>query len=168
MCAAPSCGVDRNKLNALLEEVANDPGKMSNSTSCELQQTQMGTPENHMALDYLLAGQGGAWALMAQECCTALRDGFEGQQSGITLTQRAVEEWQKEENSSCWDWLHGCQIGGCCEMHLWQCLSSLQRVHLVCTLTFHVRVVVMLCAGKWSIETCLKRDSLKKREAFDK
>nr|XP_041567673.1 uncharacterized protein LOC121468294 isoform X2 [Taeniopygia guttata] len=130
MCAAPPRGVDMNELNGLLEEVVNDTVEMPISTSYELQQTQMGTPENRMALDYLLAGQGGTWAIRGRGCCTASSDGFEGQQSGITLTERAVEEWQKEENSSWWDWLRGCQIRGCCEMHSWQCLSSLQCVHL--------------------------------------
>lgn len=49
----------------------------------------------------------------------SIRDGFEVQQSGITLTEKAVEEWQQEENSSWWDWLHGFQIGGWGEMHSW-------------------------------------------------
>lgn len=121
-CAASSCGVHINELNRLLEEAANDTVKISNSTSCELQQTRTGALQTRMALDYLPAGQGGAWAILGQECCTVISDGFEVQQSGITSMERAVEEWQKEENSSWWDWLWGCQSGGCCEMHLWQSL----------------------------------------------
>lgn len=51
----------------------------------------MVTLQNCMAIDYLLASQGGTCATIGQECCTFISDGFEVQQSGITLIERAVE-----------------------------------------------------------------------------
>lgn len=51
-----------------------------------------------MALGYLPADQGGTWAILGQKCCTSISAGFEVQQSGITLIERAVEECQKEKN----------------------------------------------------------------------
>lgn len=56
--------------------------------------------QNHMALDYLLASQGQRGAIIGQECCTYISDGFQVQQTEITLTERAVEEWQKKEDFS--------------------------------------------------------------------
>lgn len=88
------------ELKRLLEEVANDAIKISNSTSYELQQPRMGALQNDMALDYLLAGRGGTCAIEGKECCTVIRAGFEVQQSVIPWNERAAEEWQKEENSS--------------------------------------------------------------------
>lgn len=48
--------------------------------------------QNCIALDFLLAGQGGTRAILGQECCTYISDGLKVQQTGIIPTERAVEE----------------------------------------------------------------------------
>lgn len=45
-----------------------------------------------IALDYLLASQGGTCAILGQECCTYISDWFEVQQTGIIQIERAEEE----------------------------------------------------------------------------
>lgn len=85
-------GIYINKLNRLLEEVVNNTIKISNSTSSELQQTWMVAVQNCIALDYLLASQRAMCAILGQECCTYISNGFEAQQRRIILIERAVED----------------------------------------------------------------------------
>lgn len=53
----------------------------------------------------LSASQGGTHAILGQECCSDISDGFEAQYTGIILIERTVEDKHKEEHSSWWDWL---------------------------------------------------------------
>lgn len=93
LCAELHYGIYINKLKQLLEGVVNNTIKISNRLSYELcQQTWMVAVQTCMASDYLLASQGGMCAILGQESCTYISDGFEAQQTGIILIERAVED----------------------------------------------------------------------------
>lgn len=163
MCTALSYGVYINKLNRFLE-VANDDNEVLNSTSYELQQTQMVVLQSCMALDYLLASQGGTCVIIWQVCCTYISDGFEVQQSGITSIERAVEEWQKEKISSWWDWLAS-------QLPNWRLLQNVFMAVIViivvcvlaCIMIQFFKCCNTLCWKMKYWDLSKKRHSLKKR-----
>uniref|UniRef100_A0A8C4XL12 Uncharacterized protein n=1 Tax=Falco tinnunculus TaxID=100819 RepID=A0A8C4XL12_FALTI len=107
MCAAVAYGTKINQLSNLLEELANDTIKVLNSISYEMAQNRIMSLQNPMALDYLLASQGGIYALTGRESCAYIDDEFQTQQKGLNSIEREVKEWkrQKESSSSWWSWL---------------------------------------------------------------
>lgn len=95
-----------NELNQLLEEIISDAVKISSSTCCELQQTQMGLCRTSRPLIICLLAREEPGLFQDRNVAgMSISAGFEVQQPGITSIGRSGEQWQKEENSSWWDWL---------------------------------------------------------------
>nr|XP_033775848.1 syncytin-1-like isoform X2 [Geotrypetes seraphini]XP_033775849.1 syncytin-1-like isoform X2 [Geotrypetes seraphini] len=112
MILLPSYGVGKliqiiKKLSTLIETMGNETTAVTQSLSLELRQTRIVALQNRMALDYLLAAQGGTCAIIGQECCTYIPDSFSDQQAHITSLDKALQNWEqfKVEDKGWFDWL---------------------------------------------------------------
>ncbi|XP_038648869.1 uncharacterized protein LOC119963608 [Scyliorhinus canicula] len=89
----------------ILEQVANDTAEGLSELSAELVAIRTVALQNHMALDYLLAKEGGTCAVIGTECCTYIPDSSENITQLVTHIRDGVQRLRPTSNDDWWNWM---------------------------------------------------------------
>lgn len=89
---------------AVLEQVANDTAEALRQVNAEMVALRTVTLQNRMALDYLLAKEGGTCAIIGSECCTYIPDNSENITNLAEHIQQEVKKLKQPPALTLWSW----------------------------------------------------------------
>ncbi|XP_038644198.1 endogenous retrovirus group PABLB member 1 Env polyprotein-like isoform X1 [Scyliorhinus canicula] len=96
-----------NKITTIIQDVAEYTATVLDKISDEMRTIRTVVLQNRMALDYVLAENGGTCALIGAECCTFIPDNSEEVKDLVLRIQKEIKKLDPSQVLSLWDRICG-------------------------------------------------------------